>query len=210
MAVPALLVVVVVLDQAAKWWAWRHFSWTRINSGGDVLVGRTISAWYAGPVTGALLDLLDYGLLSIAVSVLARRRAPAAVRVPGALMTGGWASNLLDRVGIHYWTAPGSVRGVVDFIHLGGHYYNVADFFIITCTPLFLLAAGYRRVRAARRPAAAGRVPPPARRRARAWVRIPALAGAGLILVVSLGAANYGGVNAAPRHTNAQNDGHAS
>jgi hypothetical protein len=41
-------------------------------------------------------------------------------------------------------------------------------------------------------------------------VRIPALAGAGLILVVSLGAANYGGVNAAPRHANAQNDGHAS
>jgi lipoprotein signal peptidase len=208
--VPALLVVVVAVDQAAKWWAWRHLSWTRINSGGDVLVGRTISAWYAGPVTGALLDLLDYGLLSIAVSVLARRRAPAAISVPGALMTGGWASNLLDRVGIHYWTAPGSVRGVVDFIHLGGHYYNVADFFIIGCTPLFLLAAGYQRVRAARRPAAAGRVPPPARTRARAWVRIPALAGAGLILVVSLGAANYGGVNAAPRHANAQNDGHAS
>ena len=125
-------------------------------------------------------------------------------------MTGGWASNLLDRLGIHYWTAPGSVRGVGDFIHLGGHYYNVADFFIIGCTPLFLLAAGYQRVRAARRPAAAGRVPPPARSRARAWVRIPALAGAGLILVVSLGAANYGGVNAAPRHANAQNDGHAS
>jgi lipoprotein signal peptidase len=208
--VPALLVVVVAVDQAAKWWAWRHLSWTRINSGGDVLVGRTISAWYAGPVTGALLDLLDYGLLSIAVSVLARRRAPAAISVPGALMTGGWASNLLDRVGIHYWTAPGSVRGVVDFIHLGGHYYNVADFFIIGCTPLFLRAAGYQRVRAARRPAAAGRVPPPARTRARAWVRIPALAGAGLILVVSLGAANYGGVNAAPRHANAQNDGHAS
>jgi lipoprotein signal peptidase len=208
--VPALLVAVVVLDQAAKWWAWRHFSWTRINSGGDVLVGRTVSAWYAGPVTGALLDLLDYGLLSIAVSVLARRRAPAAVSVPGALMTGGWASNLLDRVGIHYWTAPGSVRGVVDFVHFGGHYYNVADFFIIGCTPLFLLAAGYQRMRAARRPAAAGRVPHPARSRARAWVRIPALAGAGLILVVSLGAANYGGVNAAPRHTNAQNDGHAS
>jgi len=208
--VPALLVAVVVLDQAAKWWAWRHFSWTKINSGGDVLVGRTVSAWYAGPVTGALLDLLDYGLLSIAVSVLARRRASAAVSVPGALMIGGWASNLLDRVGIHYWTAPGSVRGVVDFIHFGGHYYNVADFFIIGCTPLFLLAAGYERMRAARRPAAAGRVPPPARSRARAWVRIPALAGAGLILVVSLGAANYGGVNAAPRHTNAQNDGRAS
>jgi lipoprotein signal peptidase len=195
----ALLVVVVVLDQAAKWWAWRHFSWTRINSGGDAIIGRKIGAWYADPVTGALLDLLDFGLVSIAVSVLARGRAPAAVSVPGALMTGGWGSNLLDRLGSHYWTAPGSVRGVVDFIHVGGHFYNVADFFIIGCTPLFLLAAGYQGVRAVRRPAAAGGVPPPARGRARARLRIPALVGAGLILVVALGAARYGGVNAAPR-----------
>jgi lipoprotein signal peptidase len=195
----ALLVVVVVLDQAAKWWAWRHFSWTRINSGGDAIIGRKIGAWYADPVTGALLDLLDFGLVSVAVSVLARGRAPAAVSVPGALMTGGWGSNLLDRLGSHYWTAPGSVRGVVDFIHVGGHFYNVADFFIIGCTPLFLLAAGYQGVRAVRRPAAAGGVPPPARGRARARLRIPALVGAGLILVVALGAARYGGMNAAPR-----------
>jgi hypothetical protein len=34
--------------------------------------------------------------------------------------------------------------------------------------------------------------------RSRARVRVPALAGAGLILVVALGAANCGGVNAAP------------
>jgi lipoprotein signal peptidase len=205
----ALLAVVVVLDQAAKWWAWRHVPWARINSGGDVLVGRTIGAWYADPVTGALLDLLDFGLLSIAVSVLARCRATATVRVPGALMTGGWVSNLLDRLGVHYCTAPGSVRGVVDFIHIGGSYYNVADFFIIGCTPLFLLAAGYQGVRPARRPAAAGSAQPPARSQMRARLRIPALAGAGLVLVVALGAANYGGVNAAPRHADAQDDGHA-
>jgi lipoprotein signal peptidase len=149
--VPALLIVVVLLDQALKWWAWRHVPWTRINSGGDALVGRTIGAWYAGPVTGALLDGLDLGLLSVAAWVLARCRATAGVVVPGALMTGGWASNLLDRLGIHHWTAPGSVRGVVDFLHIGAHYYNVADFFIIGCTPLFLLAAGYQGARAARR-----------------------------------------------------------
>jgi hypothetical protein len=88
---------------------------------------------------------------------------------------------------------------VVDFIHIGGYYYNVADFFIIGCTPLFLLAVGYQGVRAARRPVAAGSVPPPARSRARARARIPALASAGLILAVALGAANYGGVNAAAR-----------
>ncbi len=209
MVVLALLVAVLVLDQAAKGWAWRHVSWTKINSGGDILVGRTMGAWYAGPVTGALLDLLDFGLLSIAVSVLARCRVTAVAGVPGALMTGGWGSNLLDRLGIHYWTAPGSVRGVVDFIHIGGHYYNVADLFIIGCTPLFLLAAGYQGVRAARRPVAARSMPLPARGRVRAQVRVPALAGAGLILAVALGAANYGGVNAAPPHANAQHDGPA-
>jgi lipoprotein signal peptidase len=193
----ALLVAVVALDQAAKWWAWRHFSWTRINSGGDALVGRMVGAWYAHPVTGALLDLLDVGLLSIAVSVLARWRSPGAVQVPGALMIGGWGSNLLDRLGLHYWTAPGSVRGAVDFIHIGKHYYNVADFFIIGCTPLFLLAAGYHCMRTVRRGAVPQTVPPPPRTRPRA--RILALAGAGLSLVVALGAANYGGVTAAPR-----------
>jgi lipoprotein signal peptidase len=168
----ALLVTVITLDQAVKWWAWRHVPWARINSGGDALVGHTIGGWYAGPVTGALLDLLDFGLLSVAAWLLSRCRATAAVVVPGVLMTAGWVSNLLDRLGIHDWTAPGSVRGVVDFMHLGAHYYNVADFFIIGCTPVFMLAAGYQGVRAARRLIAAGSAPSPARSRAR--TRIPA------------------------------------
>ncbi|MGH3252579.1 MAG: signal peptidase II [Trebonia sp.] len=198
----ALIAAVAALDQGAKWWAWRHVPWARINSGGDILVGHTIGAWYAAPVTGALLDLLDFGLLSIALSVLVRWRVSAVVRVPGALMIGGWGSNLLDRLGIHYWTAPGSVRGAVDFIHVAGHYYNLAAFFIIGSTPLFRLAAGYQGARAAMRPVAARSLTPPVRSRARAVrtrLRIPALAGAGLVLVVALGAANYGGVNAAPR-----------
>jgi lipoprotein signal peptidase len=193
-----LLAMVVVLDQAAKWWAWRYVSGTRINSGGDILVGPVIGTWYNGRVTGALLDLLDFGLLSIAVSVLARSRASAAVVVPGALMTGGWGSNLSDRLGMHYWTAPGSARGAVDFIHVGASYYNIADFFIIGCTPLFLLAAGYQVVREARRPPAPGHLPQPPRSRLRARLRIPALASASLIGVVALGAVNYGGVHAAP------------
>jgi lipoprotein signal peptidase len=209
-----LIATVVVLDQVVKWWAWRHIPWTKINSGGDVLVGHTIGAWYARPVTGALLDLMDFGLLSIAVSVLARYRVPAAVGVPGALLVGGWGSNLLDRLGAHFWTAPGSVRGVVDFIHLGAHYYNLADFFIISCTPLFLLMGAYHGVRAARRqaapgPAVAESAPPPVRGRARLRLRISALAGAGLILVVALGAANYGGVNAASTTPARQVGGHA-
>jgi lipoprotein signal peptidase len=198
----ALIAAVVVLDQAAKWWAWRYVPGARINSGGDLLVGHTIGRWYAAPVSGALLDLLDFGLLSIAVTVLTRFRTPAVVTIPGALMIGGWGSNLLDRLGVHYLTAPDSVRGAVDFIHLHGQYYNVADFFIISCTPIFLLAALYQGVRAATRrqvirPAAVRNVLPRARRRVWARVRIPALAAAGLVLVVALGAAHYGGVNTA-------------
>lgn len=200
-----LIATVVVLDQAAKWWAWRHVPGARINSGGDMLVGSTIGRWYAAPVTGALLDLLDFGLLSLAVTFLMRFRTLAVVAIPGALMIGGWGSNLLDRLGVHYWTAPGSVRGAVDFIHLHGQYYNVADFFIISCTPVFLLAALYQGVRAVTgapgrqvmRPAAVRNVLPRARRRVWARVRIPALTAAGLVLVVSLGAAHYGGVNTA-------------
>jgi len=138
----APLAAVVVLDQATKWWAWRHVSGADINPGGDFLVGRTVGRWYADPVKGALLDLLDFALLGIAVSVLARRRRPAAVIVPGAAMLGGWGSNLLDRLGLHYWTAPGSVRGAIDFIHVGGFNFNLADFFIIGATPVFLLAVG--------------------------------------------------------------------
>jgi lipoprotein signal peptidase len=204
MLVLALLGVVVALDQTAKWWAWRHVSGTTINSGGDILVGQTVGAWYSGRITGALLDLMDFGLLSIAVSVLARYRVSNAVRVPGALMTGGWGSNLLDRLGIHYWTAPGSVRGVVDFIHIGGRYYNIADFFIIFCTPLFLLAVGYQGVRAAMRAGTAGTGPPPVHGRVRARMRMPVLVGACLVLAVALGAVNYGGLSAAtrtPKHT---------
>lgn len=201
----ALIAAVVVLDQAAKWWAWRHVPGARINSGGDALVGSTIGRWYAAPVSGALLDLLDFGLLSIAVTAFMRFRTPAFVTIPGALMIGGWGSNLLDRLGVHYWTAPDSVRGAVDFIHLHGQYYNVADFFIISCTPVFLLAALYHGVRvatrAASRPvprsAAARSVLPRARRRVRVRVRIPALAAAGLVLVVALGATNYGSVSTA-------------
>jgi lipoprotein signal peptidase len=152
----ALVTAIFVVDQAVKWWAWRHVYGARINSGGDVLVGPMIGAWYAAPVTGALLDLLDVGLLSAALCILVRRRRPAAVMVFGALMLGGWSSNLLDRLGIHYWTAPGSVRGVVDFICVGGARYNVADLFIIGATPLFLLTVGFLGQAAADRQTTAG------------------------------------------------------
>lgn len=50
---------------------------------------------------------------------------------------------------MHYWTAPGSIRGAVDFIGAGGRSWNLADFFIIGATPPFLLAAACLARRAA-------------------------------------------------------------
>jgi len=195
----SLLAAVIVLDQVTKWWAWRHVTGAEINSGGDLLVGRMVSGWYKVPVTGALLDLLDFGLLSIAVSILVRRRSPASIVVSGALMLGGWGSNLLDRLGMHYWTAPGSVRGVVDFICLDGSHYNIADLFIIGATPLFLMAVVYSGWRTANQPVTARTTAPATGKRPRTPTSVLALLGAGLVVVaVALGATNHGRVKAAP------------
>jgi lipoprotein signal peptidase len=189
-----VLTVVIVLDQATKWWAWRHVSGTIINAGGDALVGATVGGWYADPLRGALLDLLGFGLLSTAISVLVRCRLPATVLVPGALMIGGWSSNLLDRLGMHYWTAPGSVRGAVDFMPLGRNYYNFADFFIIGATLVFVLSIGCLGGRAASGPATSGSVASTTYHQPRTRARMSVLAGAaGLVIVVGMGAAHHDG-----------------
>jgi lipoprotein signal peptidase len=195
----AVLATVIVIDQAVKWWAWRHVSDATINYGGDSLVGARVGAWYADPVGGALLDLLDFGLLTIAAAVLLRRRRSVSVLIPAAMVIGGWGSNLLDRLGMHYWTAPGSIRGAVDFIHLGPYYFNIADFFIIGGTSVFLFSVSAVRLAgmAATRPATTGSGPPPTRVRARAQTRVSVFAGAvGLVTAVGFGAVNYGGVTA--------------
>jgi lipoprotein signal peptidase len=184
----ALLTMAVVLDQATKWWGWRHVP-AIINAGGDWLVGSTVGQWYAGPVSGRLLDLLDFGLVIIAASILVRRRRPAVVLVSGALMLSGWGSNLLDRLGMHYFTSPGSVRGAVDFIHFDSQYYNVADFLIAAATPLFLLAVGYQGWRATNGP-----VTQAWNHHRRLHTRAWAFAGAFcFMVVVAVGAASYGG-----------------
>jgi hypothetical protein len=131
------------------------------------------------------------------VFVLMRRPRSLKVLVPGALMIGGWSSNLLDRLGMHYWTAPDSVRGAVDFIHIGNRFYNVADLFIIGATPVFLVCVSYVGRWAANSPVAIRPVAPATSRppRTRRWMS--ALAGAvGVMIVVGIGAVNYGGVTA--------------
>ena len=113
---PVVVAAVVVVDQAAKWWAWRHVDGVLINSGGYILLGRAVRSWFAHPVAGAVFDVLGVLALIVAGWWLARRPRPAGVLLGGGLLIGGWASNILDRLGLHDWTAPGSARGVVDFI----------------------------------------------------------------------------------------------
>jgi lipoprotein signal peptidase len=193
----AVLALVIVVDQVTKWWAWRHVAGAMINYGGDPFVGTKVGDWYADPASGALLDLVDVGLLSLAVFVLMRRPRPAAVLISGALMVGGWSSNMLDRLGLHYWSAPGSVRGAVDFIHLGPWYYNVADSFVAAGTPLLLLAVGYSSIWTAKTPAERTAWTPATGRRARIGMRTTAfVSGIGLAVVVGVGAAHHGGVTA--------------
>src|SRR5690348_11269018 len=91
-----LMTAVAILDQTTKYWGWRHVSRAVINPGSTWLVGAPLSGLYSGARTGPLMDLVSCGLLSLAVVVLVRRRRSAVVLVSGALMIGGWSSNLLD------------------------------------------------------------------------------------------------------------------
>jgi lipoprotein signal peptidase len=185
-----LIATVGVADQATKWWAWRNASAAIINSGGTWIIGRPVSGLLSGPVWGPILDLLDVGLLTLAGFILVSRPRRALFLVTGALMIAGWNSNLLDRLGMHTVTAPGSVRGVVDFIPLGPPYWNVADFVIVAATVLFLVAACTRRRRTVRAATAARHVTSLSRVRTsgprRPWV---AVVGAVVAVVLSVPAA---------------------
>ncbi|WP_020639432.1 signal peptidase II [Amycolatopsis balhimycina] len=187
------LLPVVFVDQVTKWWAWREVPRAHINFGGNPLVGPVVGGWYADPVTGAVLDLVSSASLVAAVLLLLRRRHPKLLLAPAALAIGGWTSNLLDRLGLHHLTAPGSVRGAIDFIPVGKYCFNVADFFIIAATLAFTLAHAYRwAVRATTE------VPrPPLRLRTPARIAT-ATAAAGLVATVTLGATHYGGATHPP------------
>jgi lipoprotein signal peptidase len=187
------LCCVVLVDQVTKWWAWRAVAHVHINFGGDPLVPDTVGTWYADPVAGAVLDLVGAAALAVAVLVQLRRHRPPILRTPAALAIGGWSSNLLDRLGLHRLTAPGSVRGAVDFIHIGTYYFNIADFFIVGATLVFATAHAHRWVSA--------KLSHPRPRTARTRTdphppaRIMAAAGTAvaLVIAVTLGATHYGG-----------------
>jgi len=143
-----LVAVVGCVDQVAKAWAWRHLAAVHVNSGGNLLVGPVVSGWFRDRTTGAAFDVLDAALLASAAMLLVWHRRPPALLAGGGLALAGWASNLGDRLGLHFWTAPGSMRGVVDFLPWDGRYWNLADAAIIVGTAVFVAALLGHAVRA--------------------------------------------------------------
>lgn len=138
--------VVLVSDQLTKWWAWRHVGGSLINSGGYILLGPVIRSWFAATVSGAVADV--GGVITVVLAVrwlLCPGRARPEL-IGGGLVAAGLLSNLLDRLGLRAWTAPGSARGVVDFIPSGGTSRgNVADMWITAGALLFGAALARRR-----------------------------------------------------------------
>jgi lipoprotein signal peptidase len=194
----AVLLTITAVDQILKWWAWRNVPGVFVDYGGGVLLSPEIGSLYQHAITGAVLDLVDSAVVISAAWLLLRRRRALPVLISGSILLGGWSSDLLDRLFMHYVTAPGSVRGVVDFIPIAGRVYNIADVCIVVGTVLLILSLVGVAVRglAARRPAraAAARPDRPHRRR-----RIAALGLAipvALVAIVGLGAVKFGGLTA--------------
>jgi lipoprotein signal peptidase len=141
-----LFALVLATDQATKWFAWRHIGGTLINDGGYILLSPVIRSWFAGPRTGAVANVVGIVLVLAAVAWLLQHRRRRIVLIGGALIAAGWTSNLLDRFGLHQWSAPDSPRGVVDFIPSGGvSRCNVADLWIVLGALVLGYAIGRRR-----------------------------------------------------------------
>ncbi len=137
--------VVISTDQAAKYLAWRH-GVALLNQGGFIALRPDMRAWFAAPTAGAIADGVGALLVIGGVALLLHRRRRPTALLGAGLVAAGWTSNLLDRFGLHEWTAPGSVRGVVDFIPSGGRSRsNLADVWIALGVLLLVATAARRR-----------------------------------------------------------------
>jgi lipoprotein signal peptidase len=139
----AVMLLVAVTDQLVKAWAWRHVPVVHINSGSGLLFGDRTGAWYRDDGLGAALDTIAVSAISALAALLLRRRRPPLLFLGAAMMLAGWASNLADRLGLHEVTAPGTGRGVVDFLRWGGRLWNLADLFVIAGAVTCVLAAAW-------------------------------------------------------------------
>ncbi|MGH9190351.1 MAG: signal peptidase II [Acidimicrobiales bacterium] len=147
LAIGAVAVTVVVVDQLAKLWALRTLADGPVHVVGPLrlsLVRNTGAAFGLGDRLGTGIGALVVPLLAIAalvaVAAMAMKGGPSARAGFGAalaLLLGGAAGNLVDRL----IRSPGLLRGaVVDFIDLGfWPVFNVADMAVTVGCALLLL-----------------------------------------------------------------------
>lgn len=133
----AVVGATVVADQVSKAFAWRRVDGAVVNPGSDV-VAPWMDTAFSSSLSGALLDMAGILVLATASILVVRRCRDRMLWWAAALNIAGWTSNLLDRLGLHWLTAPGSRRGTVDWLY----GYNVADLAIGTGLALALAWLG--------------------------------------------------------------------
>lgn len=129
----AVVGATVVVDQVGKAVAWRESGTATVNPGA-ALVAPWLDAASMSSLGGALLDMAGVLALTTAAILTVLRCRDRLLWWALALNIGGWTSNLLDRLGLHWLTAPGSRRGTVDWLR----GYNLADLAIWTGCALAL------------------------------------------------------------------------
>jgi lipoprotein signal peptidase len=139
--------VVTAADQLSKAWAWRHLELVHMDSGGGLLLGDRAGGWFRDGVLGPTIDGVALIVVALLALLLIRRRLPFGAFAGVGLVLAGWTSNLGDRLGLHRVTAPGTTRGVVDFVHWDGRLWNVADFGILAGVLLVLATVVWRTLR---------------------------------------------------------------
>lgn len=176
-----ILAAVTAVDWVSKALAWRLLPGEAIINADTSGALPVLRGLVSHPVLGALVDASALVLLVVAAFWLARTtRLGWAVWTGCALVWAGVGSNAMDRWGGHLWLAPGSKRGVVDWIGVSAEAsINLAD--VVIGVGLLLAIAAL----------ATARIP----RRARAAV----IAAAVLLVPLSTLTAGGSAGNAAPR-----------
>lgn len=138
----AVVAATVAVDQTSKALAWRGSESAAINPGSD-LIAPGLDATFASSLSGALTDMAGVLILTTTAILTVRRCRDRLLWWAAALNIAGWTSNLLDRLGLHWVTAPGSRRGTLDWLY----GYNVADLVIWTGCALALAWLGREMLR---------------------------------------------------------------
>lgn len=154
-----VLVAVVVVDWGSKALAWRLLPGAAVINADTSGALPILPGLVSQPVFGAVVDAAVLLLVVLAGFGLSRATTLGTLAWTGsALVWAGIVSNAADRWIGHLWLAPGSRRGVVDWIGVPGRMsINLADV-VIGCGLVLAIAAltGTRIPRKARAAVAAG------------------------------------------------------